>query len=133
EGTKFPTKTVPLKQGWQDLLKAAKEAAPTAADQLEIVFQADPTIYDGRFANNGWLQELPKPITTLTWDNAAILSPTTAKELGLSLGSYAHGGEHGGYYMPVVELQLQGRSVRAPVWIMPGHADGSVAVYLGYG
>ena len=59
----------------------------------------DPTIYDGRFANNGWLQELPKPITKLTWDNAAIMSPATAKALGVGCGSYAHGGEHGGYHV----------------------------------
>ncbi len=97
------------------------------------MFQPDPTIYDGSWANNGWLQELPKPITKLTWGNAAIMSPATAKQLGIGLGSYAHGGEHGGYYMPVVELQLDGRTLRAPAWIMPGHADRSVTVYLGHG
>ena len=100
---------------------------------LEIVFQPDPTIYDGSWANNGWLQELPKPITKLAWGNAAVMSPATAAQLGVGLGSYAHGGEHGGYYMPVVELQLDGRNVRAPAWIMPGNADGVVAVYLGHG
>ena len=51
------------------------------AGKLEVVFRPDPTIYDGRFANNGWLQELPKPITKLTWDNAAIISP--ASQLGV--------------------------------------------------
>ena len=61
------------------------------------------------------------------------MSPATAEQLGVELGSYAHGGEHGGYYMPVVELQLDGRKVRAPAWIMPGHADGTVTVYLGHG
>jgi molybdopterin-containing oxidoreductase family iron-sulfur binding subunit len=93
----------------------------------------DPTFYDGRFANNGWLQELPKPITKLTWDNAALMSPATAKELGVGLGGYAHGGEHGGFHQPVVELQLGDRKVKAPAWVVPGHADGSVTVYLGYG
>src|SRR5262249_60561765 len=88
---------------------------------------------DGRSANNGWLQDMPKPITTLTWDNAAIMSPATAKEIGVDWGRYAHGGEHGGYHMPVVELQLPGQTLKAPVWIMPGHADRSVTVYLGYG
>ena len=97
------------------------------------MFQADPTIYDGSWANNGWLQELPKPITKLTWGNAAIMSPATAQQLGIGPGSYAHGGEHGGYFMPVVELQLDGRKLRAPAWIMPGHADRSVTVYLGHG
>ncbi len=104
-----------------------------AAEAFELVFQPDPTVYDGFFANNGWLQELPKPLTKLTWDNAALMSPATAKELGVGLGDYAHGGEHGGNYMPVVNLDLDGRTVRAPVWIMPGHADRSITVYLGYG
>ncbi|HZT78996.1 MAG TPA: 4Fe-4S dicluster domain-containing protein, partial [Gemmataceae bacterium] len=128
-GTQFPHKTVTLSEKWKDHLKpAGKESG-----EYEIVFQPDPTIYDGRFANNGWLQECPKPITKLTWDNAAIISPATAKELGVWFGNRASGGEHGGYHMPVVELQLGDRSVEAPVWIMPGHADGSVTVHLGYG
>jgi MoCo/4Fe-4S cofactor protein with predicted Tat translocation signal len=110
------------------------KAAPTPnATDLEIVFQTDPSIFDGRYANNGWLQELPKATTKLTWDNAAIMSPRTAKELILEYGAFAHGGEHGGYDAPLVMLKLGDREVRAPVWIMPGHADGSVTVYLGYG
>ncbi len=99
----------------------------------EVAFQPDPTVYDGRFANNGWLQELPKPITTLTWDNAVLMSPRTARELDVAGASYAHGGEHGGYHVPVVELRLGKRSVRGPVWVVPGHADGCVTVTLGYG
>jgi molybdopterin-containing oxidoreductase family iron-sulfur binding subunit len=129
-GTQFPTQPAPLKKGWEEHLQAP---APSTGQGYELVFQADPTIYDGRFANNGWLQELPKPITKLTWENAAIMSPATARELGVGLGSYAHGGEHGGYHPEVIELQLQDRKVRAPVWIMPGHADRSITVYLGYG
>jgi MoCo/4Fe-4S cofactor protein with predicted Tat translocation signal len=135
-------KTVPLKTDWQRHLQAGEnsantvEAAASAASEpsgLEIVFQPDPTIYDGRFANNGWLQELPKPITRTTWENAAIMSPRTAQQLHIELGSYSHGGEHGGYYMPLVQLLLDGRTVRGPAWIMPGHADGSITVNLGYG
>ena len=53
-----------------------------------MIFRPDPTIYDGRFANNGWLQELPKPITKLTWDNAAIISPATAHRLGVQNGRH---------------------------------------------
>ena len=90
---------------------------------MEIAFEPDPTLYDGRFANNGWLQELPKSMTKLTWGNAVIMSPQTAQDLGLSMGSYAHGGEHGGYHMSVVDLEVAGRRVRAPLWIMPGHAE----------
>ena len=97
---------------------------------MAIVFLPDPTIYDGAFANNGWLQELPKPLTKLTWGNAAIMSPATAERLGLGRGSYAHGGEHGGYEMPVVEVRWRAVG-EMPAWIMPGHADGTVTVYLG--
>ena len=57
---------------------------------IELVFRPDPTIYDGRFANNGWLQEAPKPITKLTWDNTAQLSPATAQRLGLTNGDMVH-------------------------------------------
>src|SRR6185369_12608182 len=68
-----------------------------AADssELEITFQADPTIFDGRFANNGWLQELPKPITKITWDNAVLLSPALAQQLGITPHVGINGGEHG--------------------------------------
>ena len=114
-GTALPAKTVEPKENWQSQLgaNAAGAAAPaTASESLEIVFQADPTIYDGSFANNGWLQELPKPLTKLTWDNAAIMSPATAQALGVGIGEYAHGGEHGGYHMPVVDLEVGGRTVR---------------------
>ncbi|OFV85558.1 MAG: molybdopterin oxidoreductase [Acidobacteria bacterium RIFCSPHIGHO2_02_FULL_67_57] len=86
----------------------------------EIVFRADPSVYDGRFSNNGWLQELPKAQTRLTWDNPCLVSPATAERLGL-------GNED------LVELRYAGRTVRAPVWISPGHADDSVTVFLGYG
>jgi molybdopterin-containing oxidoreductase family iron-sulfur binding subunit len=132
-GTRLPTKPVSMQQGWEKHLKGAGDGNNSAGQDFEIVFHADPTIYDGRFANNGWLQELPKPITKLTWDNAALMSPTTAKELGLTHMAYEHGGEHGGYQVNVVELELDGRAVTAPVWIMPGHAERSITVYLGYG
>ena len=141
-GTKLDAHNVSLKDRWQDRLGAhkpdaqAREHKPEAQARetnYEIVFQPDPAVYDGRFANNGWLQELPRPITRLTWDNAALMSPTTAKELGIEVGSYAHGGEHGGYHQSVVELKLGERTVRAPAWIVPGHADGSITVHLGYG
>jgi molybdopterin-containing oxidoreductase family iron-sulfur binding subunit len=92
----------------------------TISEDLEIIFKPDPSIWDGCFANNGWLQELPKPLTKLTWDNAALISPTTAERLSLTNGD-------------LVELDYRGQVVRAPIWLMPGHAEGSVTVYLGYG
>jgi molybdopterin-containing oxidoreductase family iron-sulfur binding subunit len=101
---------------------ARRGTEPSAAvpKGLEIIFRPDPTVFDGRFANNGWLQELPKPLTKLTWDNVAMIGPATAQRLGLSSGE-------------LVELRYQGRVVRAPVWVMPGQAEESVTVQLGYG
>ena len=128
-GSAHPPLAVSLKEGWEKHL--GPSAAP--AGGRELTFQQDPTLYDGRFVNNDWLQELPKPITRLAWDNAALMSPKTARELGVGLGDYAHGGEHGGYHQPVVELQVGECKVTAPAWIVPGHADGSVTVYLGGG
>ncbi len=130
-GTALPHKTFALRKDWQNQLKAPE--APAPAGDFEIVFQPDPTLYDGRFANNGWLQECPKPITTLTWDNAVLMSPATARKLGVTLGHYAHGGEHGGFRMPVVQLQLGDSTVEGPAWIVPGQADDCVTVYLGHG
>ncbi|MDR3622689.1 MAG: TAT-variant-translocated molybdopterin oxidoreductase [Paludisphaera borealis] len=94
--------------------------AAGAVDGLEIVFRPDPTIWDGRYANNGWLQELPKPMTTLTWENAALVSPALAKRLGLENNQ-------------IVSLEFRSTLVEAPVWITPGQADDSVTVHLGYG
>ena len=97
---------------------------------LEVIFRPDPTIYDGRFANNGWLQELPKPITKLTWDNAAVMSPATATRLGLPV---VHTLDYDSTGVPMVELTYQGRSLRAPVLVQPGHVNGAVTLHLGYG
>jgi MoCo/4Fe-4S cofactor protein with predicted Tat translocation signal len=108
-------------------------AQPARQNSLEISFQPDPTVFDGRFANNGWLQELPKPLTKLTWDNAALVSPKTAQRLGLSYQIGARGGEHGRIFVDVVEIRYEGRTLRAPAWIQPGHADECVTLHLGYG
>jgi MoCo/4Fe-4S cofactor protein with predicted Tat translocation signal len=87
---------------------------------LTLLFRPDPTIWDGRYANNGWLQELPKPLTKLTWDNAAMLAPSTADRLGVKTED-------------VVELTLDGRKVQAPVWVLPGQAESCVTVHFGNG
>jgi MoCo/4Fe-4S cofactor protein with predicted Tat translocation signal len=91
-----------------------------SSKSLEIVYRADPSIFDGRFANNGWLQEVPKPIAKLTWDNAAMMSAATAQKLGVTTGDY-------------VRLQVGSRETKAGVMIVPGHADESVTLHLGYG
>jgi molybdopterin-containing oxidoreductase family iron-sulfur binding subunit len=100
---------------------------------LELVFLPDPTLHDGRFANNGWLQELPKPATKLTWGNAALMSPATARSVAIEPLLYPHGGQHGGVETRMVELNYRGRKVSAPVFVVDGHADGAVTVFLGHG
>jgi MoCo/4Fe-4S cofactor protein with predicted Tat translocation signal len=87
---------------------------------LEVVFLPSPSLHDGRFANEGWLQELPDPLTKLTWDNPALISPKTAETLGLASEE-------------VVRVDYAGRSLELPVWILPGMADDVVALTLGYG
>jgi molybdopterin-containing oxidoreductase family iron-sulfur binding subunit len=119
-GTALPEKPVKLMPDLPARLAQNAPGGHSQGNSLEIVFRPDPTIWDGQFANNGWLQELPKPLTKLTWDNAAMLSLSTATRLGVQNGE-------------VVSLRFQGREVRAPIWIMPGHADDSVTVHLGYG
>ncbi len=99
---------------------AAVQAAWSGSGSVEAVFQTDHTLYDGRFANLGWLQELPDPLTKLTWDNAAVVSLATAEALGLA-------------DMDEVEVELDGRSVKMGVYVMPGQATGTVGIALGYG
>ena len=120
-----------LHQGWVDgtaypvastetIESLGTVPAPSSKDALEIIFRPDPNIYDGRWSNVGWLQELPKPVTNLSWDNAALVSGATLTKLGLEEDD-------------IVELTVQGRKVNAPVIVVPGHPDNSVTVYLGYG
>ncbi len=88
--------------------------------QLELVLATDPKLYDGRFANNGWLQELPDSTTKLTWDNAVLIGPKTAKALGVTDGMR-------------VKLSVHGRTLSVPALLSPGQAPGSLKLYLGYG
>ena len=99
---------------------AAPAAPATPIPGVELNFRRDPTIYDGRFANNGWLQELPKPVTKLTWDNAALISPATAERLGLENGD-------------IIQVTHEGRQLRLPIWINPGHAADAITIHVGYG
>jgi len=93
---------------------------PAAVADLTFAFRPSAGTYDGRFANNGWLQEMPRPLTRLTWDNAALVAPADAQRLGLANGD-------------VVRAEAGGRAVEAPVWVMPGHPEGVVTLPLGYG
>jgi molybdopterin-containing oxidoreductase family iron-sulfur binding subunit len=114
-------------------LAGPEQPPPTNGAGLEISFRNDPTVLDGRFANNGWLQELPKPITKLTWDNAVLVSPATARRLNLGGSPASTGGEHGQIVSDVVELKYRGRSVRGALFVVVGHPDECVTVHLGYG
>ena len=93
---------------------------PSTGSGLELLIRPDPHVYDGRFANNAWLQELPKPMTKIVWENAAHIAPATAERLGLRQAEE-------------VDLIYRGRSIRAPLWVLPGMAENCVQVTLGYG
>ncbi|HTW22212.1 MAG TPA: TAT-variant-translocated molybdopterin oxidoreductase [Candidatus Baltobacteraceae bacterium] len=117
-GTAFPSISVPLHPDWAAQANAA--GASGAEGAVEIVFRPDPTIGDGEYSNNAWLQECPKPVTRITWDNAAMISPAMAQQMGLVTGSY-------------VTLHLNDRYMEAGVFVVPGHADNSVTLHMGYG
>ena len=101
--------------------------------QIEFIFRPDSNTYDGRFANNGWLQELARPVTKLTWDNAALVSPRTAEKLQLAQRAAARGGEHGQIVTNVLDISISNSKVTAAAWILPGQADDVVVLPLGYG
>jgi molybdopterin-containing oxidoreductase family iron-sulfur binding subunit len=108
-------------ESWTEGLKAyLRTREETTPGRLELVFHPGYSVYDGRFANNGWLQELPDSMTKLTWDNAALIAPSTAEALGVGQGD-------------LVRVEQYGRSVDLPVYLMPGQAAGSISVQLGYG
>ncbi|MGA7129301.1 MAG: TAT-variant-translocated molybdopterin oxidoreductase [Chthoniobacterales bacterium] len=96
--------------------------APISEESLEIElsFHPDPTLWDGRFANNGWLQELPKPFTRLTWENPALVSPALARELQVVNGD-------------MVEIRTDTGALEIPIWILPGQAKWTISLYLGGG
>ena len=128
----FPAKTVAVAES--TIQSAIRNPQSTMAPAgLEISFRNDPAVLDGRFANNGWLQELPKPITRLTWDNAVLASPATAAKLRAAQTPSFTGGEHGQIITELVELKFRGRSVKGALFTVVGHPDDCVTVHLGYG
>ncbi len=98
----------------------AAQLPPASGGGMEVVLVSDYKVDDGRYANNGWLQEMPHPITKITWDNAAMLSAATAKKLGVTTGD-------------MLEIEAAGGKIKAPAFVSPGHADNSVTISLGYG
>jgi molybdopterin-containing oxidoreductase family iron-sulfur binding subunit len=119
-----------LHQGWIDdsgfskgtsaAIKTGTVPTPTSKDTLEIIFRPDPNVYDGRWSNVGWMQELPKPVTNLSWDNAALVSGATLTKLNVEEDD-------------IVEITVAGRKVKAPIIVVPGHPDNSVTMHMGYG
>ena len=110
-----------LQGGWGAGLKSVMEALDTWQDTVdEIVFLQDHSLYDGRYANNGWLQELPDPMTKVTWDNCAIISPAKAVKLGVKDGD-------------MLLLKVEGQELQMPAFVLPGQNEGTIAVSLGYG
>ncbi len=104
----------------ESLKNLPQQEGAITAENLEIVFTVSPSLFDGRFANNGWLQELPDSMTKLCWDNAALLSFNTADALRVRNGD-------------MVQINFRGHRLELPVWVMPGQADNTVSVSLGYG
>ena len=113
--TKAPTRPLTFRGA-----AVAAVQSTSKAGGMELMFRPDPTVWDGRYANNAWLQELPKPLTKLTWDNAAIVSFSTAQKLGVTNDD-------------LVDLALNGRKIQAAIHILPGHPDDAVTLHLGYG
>ena len=126
----LPSKTISFQAG---SIQNQNPPAQPASRKFELVFRTDPTIYDGRFANNGWLQELPKPLTKVTWDNVAVVSPNSVlRDPSIPLNNGAKKGRE--HHVDLVELvNEQGQTIRAPLWIMPGQPDDVITLYLGYG
>jgi molybdopterin-containing oxidoreductase family iron-sulfur binding subunit len=115
EGTTYAPKQVSVRP-----LPGLPQSAASAPDAIEINFRRDPSIHDGRFSNNGWLQELPKPMSKMTWDNPVLVGPAMADRFGLKSED-------------MIEIELNGKKVAAPVWVQAGHPDNSITVFLGYG
>jgi MoCo/4Fe-4S cofactor protein with predicted Tat translocation signal len=116
-----PEISVSLAANWESSFPQWQSPpAPGSSLEVDLVFRPDPTLYDGRFANNGWLQELPKPLLKLTWDNAALISPRSAESFGVKTGD-------------VLLLEAEGAAVRIPAYVTPGHPDGVATLHLGQG
>ena len=122
DATSWPTNTPALDAGRVagGVASLAAARSKIAADDLELVFTTDARVYDGRFANLGWLQELPDAVTKITWDNALLISPSLYKARGLKTGD-------------VVSVKVDGREIEAAIFPVPGMAANTVAISLGWG
>ncbi len=139
KGTAAQPVTVSVKeQARNEALQAAAKAPALPAGSVEVVFYRDYSVDDGRYSNNGWLQEMPDPITKVTWENLILVSHTTAQQLGFKLEDFMFGSDallqrdhpRG---VPTGRVTVNGKEIVGPLWIQPGLADNVVALGLGYG
>lgn len=127
----------------QDAINTAIQAASSAVgapgkDSLEVVFHRDYSLDDGRFNNNGWMQEMPDPVTKITWENVILVSEKTSRDLGFSAEDFQYGSDalvakdhpRG---TPTARLSVNGKEITGPVWLQPGLADNVIGIALGYG
>ncbi|HYE33542.1 MAG TPA: TAT-variant-translocated molybdopterin oxidoreductase [Methylomirabilota bacterium] len=110
--------------------RSALANLPAASkDNLQVQFIRDYKVGDGFWNNNAWLQELPDPITKMTWENTILLGPTTAKALGLEVVDK----ENNQLFVPKVKISVNGKEIEGPIWVQPGHAENTIGLTLGYG
>lgn len=127
KGYTFRDASVSISSGFASAIQSGFSAVSVAGNELEVTVKPSATLFDGRFANNGWLMELPDPITKITWDAVALMSPVTAEALGLRARKF------GDYMYELVNIEVNGRSVEMAAWVLPGHADNAVTVTTGFG
>ena len=138
EGSLYPLVS-PAPRG--DMSAPIIASAPTK-DALEVIFSTDSSIFDGRWIDNGWLQEAPDPISKLTWDNVALVAPLTAKELGIydqiiqletQFASRSPDDEAQNRTSPMIQLVVNGQTLEIPILISFGQAENTLVIPLGYG
>ncbi|NOZ08654.1 MAG: TAT-variant-translocated molybdopterin oxidoreductase [FCB group bacterium] len=113
-------RVIQLKISANSLQKALSSLVIAEKEETELIFSPSPAVFDGRYANNGWLQENPHPITKLTWDNAAVIGTATARRMQVQ--------NH-----DVIQVKTESASLQLPVWIVPGIAENTICIDLGYG
>lgn len=124
--TGFEPADVSLRSGFASEIRPHLSTEPV--DGMEITIKPDATLFDGRFANNGWLQELPEPMTKITWDNVALMSPNTAESLGIPPERSFKSND-----VPTLRISAGGQTIEIAAWVLPGHADNSITLTAGYG
>jgi MoCo/4Fe-4S cofactor protein with predicted Tat translocation signal len=138
KGTEAKPVTAQIEQGIiNQALQAARPPAPTAQN-LEVVLFRDYSLDDGRYANNGWLQEMPDPVTKITWDNVFLVSKKTANDLGFPDTDFMYGTHElrqkdSPRGVPQATLTVGEKQITAPIWLQPGLADNVIGLALGYG